>query len=187
MMLVAQRDSDGLGWIQILVFVIVIVVYALGGLLKSRSSKFQQADEEPQPRQPKRKPPGGRALPRRPLPTRARRPSVSPAAPAQYPTPRRPPAGKILRPPPPAATEQMLPIPESAPPELAELPSAVLLDELTETADARQAQAEEEPPYLPQLLSDYADPEQLRTAILHYEILGKPLSLRDPSAHIIGP
>ena len=33
--------------------------------------------------------------------------------------------------------------------------------------------------YLSELLLDYADPEQLRRAILHYEILGKPLSLRD--------
>lgn len=33
--------------------------------------------------------------------------------------------------------------------------------------------------YLSELLTDYADPEELRRAILHYEILGRPLSLRD--------
>jgi hypothetical protein len=33
--------------------------------------------------------------------------------------------------------------------------------------------------HLSELLSDYADPEKLRRAILHYEILGPPLSLRD--------
>ncbi len=33
--------------------------------------------------------------------------------------------------------------------------------------------------YLSDLLSDYADPDKLRRAILHYEILGPPLSLRD--------
>jgi hypothetical protein len=32
---------------------------------------------------------------------------------------------------------------------------------------------------LSDLVSDYADPEKLRKAILHYEILGPPLSLRD--------
>jgi hypothetical protein len=32
--------------------------------------------------------------------------------------------------------------------------------------------------YLSELLLDYSDPEELRRAILHYEILGKPLSLR---------
>ena len=40
--------------------------------------------------------------------------------------------------------------------------------------------------YLPEILSDYADPDELRRAILHYEILGRPLSLRDPSGRIIG-
>ncbi len=35
--------------------------------------------------------------------------------------------------------------------------------------------------YISELLLDYADPEKLRRAILHYEILGKPLSLRNLS------
>jgi len=39
--------------------------------------------------------------------------------------------------------------------------------------------------YLAEILLDYDDPEKLRRAILHYEILGKPLSLRGPSEHII--
>ena len=40
--------------------------------------------------------------------------------------------------------------------------------------------------YLSEILSDYENPENLRRAILHYEILGKPLSLREPGEHIIG-
>ncbi|MHC4641763.1 MAG: hypothetical protein ACYS32_08975 [Planctomycetota bacterium] len=40
--------------------------------------------------------------------------------------------------------------------------------------------------HLSEILMDYSDPDDLKRAILHYEILGKPLSLRDPSAHIIG-
>ncbi|MHC4630619.1 MAG: hypothetical protein ACYS9C_05030, partial [Planctomycetota bacterium] len=47
---------------------------------------------------------------------------------------------------------------------------------------AEMAEAE----HLPEILSDYDDPEELRRAILHYEILGRPLSLRDPSGRIIG-
>jgi hypothetical protein len=35
--------------------------------------------------------------------------------------------------------------------------------------------------YFSETLLDYADPEELRKAILHYEILGKPLSLRGQS------
>jgi hypothetical protein len=34
---------------------------------------------------------------------------------------------------------------------------------------------------LSDLISDYDDPERLTRAILHYEILGPPLSLRNPS------
>jgi hypothetical protein len=40
--------------------------------------------------------------------------------------------------------------------------------------------------HLSEILSDYSDPEELRRAILHYEILGRPLSLRGPEGHIIG-
>ena len=40
--------------------------------------------------------------------------------------------------------------------------------------------------YLSEVLLDYVEPDELRMAILHYEILGRPLSLRDPSGQIIG-
>ncbi len=40
--------------------------------------------------------------------------------------------------------------------------------------------------YLAEILLDYSDPDDLKRAILHYEILGRPLSLRDLSQHIIG-
>ena len=33
---------------------------------------------------------------------------------------------------------------------------------------------------------DYADRDELTRAILHYEILGRPLSMRGPSERIIG-
>jgi hypothetical protein len=33
--------------------------------------------------------------------------------------------------------------------------------------------------YLAEIISNYSDPDELRRAILHYEILGKPLSLRE--------
>jgi len=40
--------------------------------------------------------------------------------------------------------------------------------------------------YFGEPLLDASDPEALRRAILHYEILGKPLSLRGQGEHIIG-
>ncbi|NIM17679.1 MAG: hypothetical protein GTO45_37420, partial [Candidatus Aminicenantes bacterium] len=49
--------------------------------------------------------------------------------------------------------------------------------------DKRRAVARQLPRsrYLPGILSDYSDAEELKRAILHYEILGRPLSLRDPT------
>ncbi len=54
-------------------------------------------------------------------------------------------------------------------------------------AGKRKGMAEfPESKYLSEILVDFTDPEDLRMAILHYEILGRPLSLRDPSGQIIG-
>jgi hypothetical protein len=39
---------------------------------------------------------------------------------------------------------------------------------------------------LPELVLDYTDPDELSKAILHYEILGPPVSLRNPSHQNIG-
>lgn len=39
--------------------------------------------------------------------------------------------------------------------------------------------------FLPDLILDYSDPDALRKAILHYEILGKPLALREPADETI--
>jgi hypothetical protein len=41
-------------------------------------------------------------------------------------------------------------------------------------------------PELPELVFDYTDPDELTKAILYYEILGPPLSLRNPSHQNIG-
>ncbi|MHC4110672.1 MAG: hypothetical protein ACYSUY_06330 [Planctomycetota bacterium] len=40
--------------------------------------------------------------------------------------------------------------------------------------------------HLAEILSDYSDPDELKRAILHYEILGKPLALRGSSGSVIG-
>ena len=46
--------------------------------------------------------------------------------------------------------------------------------------DKQTAAAQMAPPqHLSDLLSDYADRDKLRKAIMHFEILGPPLSLRD--------
>jgi len=95
-----------------------------------------------------------------------------------------------------AEPELGIPTPQLRP-ELQELPELETkieeLSELTSRAvkgiGARRGAIPAEVPeaeHLPEILSDYADPDELRRAILHYEILGRPLSLRDPSGRIIG-
>jgi hypothetical protein len=47
--------------------------------------------------------------------------------------------------------------------------------------------ARREPATIPALsIIDYTDPDALKKAILHYEILGKPLGLRDPFQRTAG-
>jgi hypothetical protein len=200
-MLAARDRDEGAGWFQILVFVVVAVVYALGGILKSRSARIKQENQEP-PAVPKHKPPLGGAGPRRSTAAEIRRPSDSALPRRQYQPRVHASAGAILRseslaPRLPETREQVLPAPDVQSPGPAIFPSTVLLDESIECIstplkslyeEPMAAAAEEsEPAYLPEILSDYADPDQLRTAILHYEILGKPIALRDPSQQVIGP
>ena len=40
--------------------------------------------------------------------------------------------------------------------------------------------------HLAEILLDYSDPNELKRAILHYEILGRPLALRGSSGSVIG-
>ncbi|MHC4156563.1 MAG: hypothetical protein ACYST6_16820 [Planctomycetota bacterium] len=164
-MLVARR-GEGLGWIEILVFVIVAAVYVLGNFLKSRRSRSEQGEQRQSLPQPRRREPLGRAAPRRPPPAQARRSLVS-ATEKQYQRRTQRPTRPIRRPQPATPrvaliTEQVIPLPEPEPPELATLPSALLLDESTEALGDRDALAQEEAAYLPGILSAYADPEQLR-------------------------
>jgi len=72
-------------------------------------------------------------------------------------------------------------------------PKIEILPELTDKtikkfSDKQKAVAGQLPRsrYLSGILSDYSDADELKRAILHYEILGRPLSLRDPSGRIIG-
>ena len=53
----------------------------------------------------------------------------------------------------------------------------VELDQMRLGAPKRTTEMED----LPELTLDFTDPDELSKAILHYEILGPPVSLRNPS------
>jgi hypothetical protein len=170
----AARNSDekDTGWMQILVFVILSVFYAVGSIVKARANKTAPKGKEQIPRKPTRKPPES-AIELQLLKQFRR---------LARPTPRSQPRPQVAKP-------QVQPRLEELPEFTAEMalaiPPTVKKDVRLSSVEApevmRVAMPVEIPQekYLSEILSDYDDTEKLRRAILHYEILGKPLSLRE--------
>ncbi len=200
-----NSDSEDTGWMQMLVFIVLAVFYAVGSILKARANKQQKLEQE----EPGRRPPEstrGAPMAFKKTPYRqAQRPVGH--APKSQPSPQQvqPPRRKIVRPQPAGRkpsikTEQAIELPtlealetpKVSPPisqlqvDLEELPEFTV--ETVEKLGAKRVGIAGKTPqtkYMAEILLDYDDPEKLRRAILHYEILGKPLSLRSPSEHII--
>jgi hypothetical protein len=188
----ALRSDDAEKWINILMVVVLAAFWAIAALIKAKVKQGQDQEENQQGRQ-RRAPSMGRSYPagraaRAPGATQ-RRPQPAQKAPRQRPSPaaqQRPAqTGELTpRPGPTTASSAM----QRAPTPDAELPSLTTtrLDAPAQIYQSPRRQLqEEEQPLLGSLL-DYDDPAELRRAILHYEILGKPLSLRDPGEHTIG-
>ena len=191
--ILARRSPDDEGWMNILVVIVMAVIWIVGGVVKAMKTKSQ----EQQPRRvPPRKPPNQGRGAQQQTPAQAQRP----AGPAQD---RRQPAGVQAKrmtladlreaarrfaaeaeqafqgqttqpvpkePGPPAKPAVRPEVTPSIEPAIA--PIKGVAEDQSAAAKIPPAQ------YLPDLASDYADPESLRKAILHYEILGPPLSLR---------
>jgi hypothetical protein len=207
MMMVARRRSPK-GWGNILFIVFLAIFWAIGGILKAKKNA-QEKKAGGQPLGPK---PGGKPAestkvkPKGPFQQiraafeaelqkqremqlkaqRARRKMVRPQPAAQkvsakiertieIPTLESEAAAKLIQPAP------------QVEPELEKLPefegkSYKNLEDIRTGAPVKRPHAN----YLSEILLDYSDPGDLKRAILHYEILGRPLSLRDPSEHTIG-
>jgi len=213
-MIFIARGDDIDGWMNILVLVIVAVVYALGAIIKAKGKKSQEGTKSQLQRKPARKPAtSGRSLLEQFI--REIQGSARPEQ-ARESRPATPPAGRKTAHPQPAVRKftaepkqvsQFQPIKPPAKPKLSipasqvqpdfeELPELVTeiqaLPEFTsKTVEGLVGKRKDMPEvpdskYLSEVLADFTDPEDLRMAILHYEILGRPLSLRDPSGQIIG-
>jgi hypothetical protein len=160
-------DVEDSGWMQILVFVVMAVIYAVGSIAKAKKVK---AGAEPA---------GG--LPH--TPGTGYKASIRPVSATRT-------ADKSDRRPKVASVEvaQVQPAPGSSPP-----PAGQVMELATKTGSELEIKGVPipsevpVPAYLAGILSDYADPEKVRKVILHYEILGKPLSLRESPENIIGP
>lgn len=180
--IVLARNGDNNGWMEILVLIIVAVIWVIGGIIKSKANKEKdQISEKP-------------ASKLRPSPLETAK--ATRKQPVQQVQPAR---RKMMRPQPAvhktaaeayslkAQPEQDLPLSISQiQPKLGKLPG---LKVTVEGLKGKYTQTPaEKPPTVTALqpLLDFDEPDSLRRAILHYEILGKPLSLRGPSGRIIG-
>jgi len=190
----ARRSSDD-GWMNILVVVVMAAIWIVGGIIKATKAK---SGEKQQPsRAASRKPPAQSRGGQQQMPGRTQRPTRPAQRPEQLSgaTKRRTTLADLRE----AArkfaadAEQAFQVqttkPTPAPPaEPASKPRIRLettphiepvVAPIKGFAD-KQAAAEMPPTqHLSDLLSDYANADKLRRAILHYEILGPPLSLRD--------
>ena len=203
--ILARRSDDAESWMSILVFVVLAVFWAIGGIIKAKSRSSDTPDGKSMPRRPAHRPSARINPMREQLLKQSRQPSGAAQSRESHPVAKKPhtkfadiraavqkfaaeaeqafqdQAGK-------PAPETKIPVPKP------EVKSGVLKvpessrKPVIQLEDKRAAVPAEMPEteYLPGLLLDYADPEELRRAILHYEILGRPLSLRDPSGDIIG-
>ncbi|MFH1717790.1 MAG: hypothetical protein ABIF19_10590 [Planctomycetota bacterium] len=192
----ARRNDEAEGWTNLLFVIVVAVFWALGGILKARANKPEHKDQTQSQRKLVRRPPAHgvqswrqsteRTQPRQATP--AQRPQYRPASKtpavetvAAHPLLRTL-AAQIER----AAGRMFVPSPEP------ELPSP---KQPQPAAKAAARPADKHPAgqvitvpaeYPPALLLDHMHPDDLRRAILYYEILGKPVSLRDSSESVIG-
>lgn len=199
-LILARRSEDTEKWTNILFVVVLAVFWALSGILKTRAKKTQQGGTGPSRGRPvQSRAPQERSVRQAGLPAgqagrrtyqssigqaRSRLAELRTAAqkfaaeaeqafrvqiqqssqevpPAVYRPVGRPEPGELLE-------------------SLAKLPAAPQPEDLPLSEDLPQPEEAVPSEYLSQLLSAYADPDQLRGAILHFEILGKPLALRDP-------
>ena len=201
--ILAARGNDFEGWMDILILVIIAAVYGLGAIIKTKRKKPQEQVEEELSRKPARKPAtGGRGVleqfvnelrglaesaqgrESRPIGQPARQKIARPqpavrkyAAEAKNP-------GLFQQGTLPAKPKLTLPNTQVEP-ESEKLPDFTSKS-VESLADRHRPVEVVEPEYLSEVLADFTHPDELRMAILHYEILGRPLSLREPSGQIIG-
>ncbi|MFA5422385.1 MAG: hypothetical protein WC374_00825 [Phycisphaerae bacterium] len=157
MVILAKPEGDEQAWMQILVFIVLAVFWAIGGIMKARAAKAQEK-EEPQPKPQSR---SGSAL------ERYMQSGFQKAKAAQ---------ARLMKPPAfkPAAARKKDTVRQSGyqtdQPEQPKLTMHKLRpDEQVETA---LAAVEDE-------IIEIGNEEQLRMAMLHYEIFGKCVAFRE--------
>ncbi|MDT8302467.1 MAG: hypothetical protein RQ760_13365 [Sedimentisphaerales bacterium] len=211
--IVIARGNDD-GWINILVMVVLAAVYGLSALIKAKGKQPEDQSQEQQTRKPQRKPSsgGGGILEQifreiqqaaegkstqetRPSGQATRKNTARPQAAIRKYAAETKQARQTQSTSAPAKSKLVKPTPQAQRDfgNSAELDKGirVLPDITTKVVNLsdkckRIPSQSEESSYLSEVLFDHENPDQLKRAILYYEILGKPLALRDPGENIIG-
>ena len=197
-LILARRNDDAEGWMNILIVIVLAVFWAIGGIIKAKGKKPGGRDEQ-LPSKAVRKPPLHSREAREQMLSRLQRPADSAQGQGQQPRPaaEKPrlkfadlqtavrkfavEAEQAFQ----VNTKEPVPKLEPALKEPQIKAERVEFKPIGKTVRGLQDKRASEPAqmpeskYLSELLMDYADPEELRRAILHCEILGRPLSLRD--------
>ena len=155
------RGNDADGWMQILIFVIMGVIYAVGSLAKAKANKLSKQEQEDD-----QQPPQNRQVQKQALKASLRR-GIATFINANQPSNQ----NRITE----TEYAQAKKIQLKPPSSIADMAvKKPLMDRCVETL---KTTAQEED--ISELLTDYEDTDSLKKAILHYEILGKPIALRE--------
>jgi hypothetical protein len=202
-LIISARNNDIEGWMNILIVVIIAIFWAIGGIIKAKSQKAHTEQEEQPTGKPVHKwPHSAKELKKRSIFETPRTRTVGSGPIRQYRRQVEKLRRKINHPRPTASgivdDKTAMPITlaqafkepkySKVKPDIQpineEHKEKEFEGELIKDFSLSSAGKDKlEIPF--ESLLDYTNPDELRRAILHYEILGKPLSLRRKGEHII--
>ncbi|MCK5472589.1 MAG: hypothetical protein KAI59_01040 [Planctomycetes bacterium] len=158
------RGNEADGWMQILIFVIMGVIYAVGSLAKAKANKLSRQEQEDDEQQ---QPPQNRQVQKQALRAGLHKNIATFIKANQPENQNRSTKTKY------AQTKKTKLKPQSNIADMAA--KKPLRGKRVETLKTTAPQEG-----ISELLTDYEDQDSLKKAILHYEILGKPIALREP-------
>jgi hypothetical protein len=171
--ILAARSDDAEGWINTLVIVLLVVFWAIGGILKARAKKTEAEDEGEYGEEPLK--PAARPAKAKPVYPPSRIASAEQdKARARGVAVQRPSSPHIL------LSEDKRGDSRADAKKIEARQAELFVRKRKKAAVAKITgpKKPEEPAVEPLLSAE--EPDELKKAILHYEILGKPISLREP-------